>query len=167
MRTAAWITAPPSCVPDQPLTLLARLSRICAETTRPPRLVSRRSLAAASRLLCHAGAAAPTRTAGSGTAFLRATLLRSQPRLMHGAGHAPAFRARTTAAALLGTAAFAALRFCSLAALLGTRRRWRRRTLPRAGLLAPGFAALRLRHFPAALFRRGRLAFRASTATHA
>jgi len=40
----------------------------------PLGLASRRPLAAASRFLCHTGAAAPTRTAGSGTAFLRATL---------------------------------------------------------------------------------------------
>src|SRR6266516_4373940 len=64
------------------------------------------------------------------------------------------------ATALLGSAAFPALGFCGLSALLGTRRRGR--ALRGAGLFATDLAALRFWCFAAPFGRRAGLTFRAA-----
>src|SRR6266536_1472518 len=79
------------------------------------------------------------------TALLRPTALR--------------LRARGTST-LLGSAAFPALGFCGLSALLGTRRRGR--ALRGAGLFATDLAALRFWCFAAPFGRRAGLTFRAA-----
>src|SRR6266516_1922819 len=69
------------------------------------------------------------------------------------------------ATALLGSAAFPALGFCGLSALLGTRRRGR--ALRGAGLFATDLAALRFWCFAAPFGRRAGLTFRGAAALRA
>src|SRR6266516_4760543 len=139
------IPVPPrSCA--RPCCGLGRCSRVAALGTAP--LFRARSPAAA--LLGRTGTQPllrPDALFGRPwtTALLRPTALR--------------LRARGTST-LLGSAAFPALGFCGLSALLGTRRRGR--ALRGAGLFATDLAALRFWCFAAPFGRRAGLTFRAA-----